>query len=86
MATARITSKGQVTIPKSVRERLGLRPGEEIDFVEQEGGFRIEKRVITSPFEKYRGYLKDLEGIDPDELVQEMRGPPRNVGAGRHVS
>ncbi len=75
MATARITSKGQVTIPKAVRDRLGLRPGEEIDFVEEHGGFRIEKRVVASPFEKYRGYLRELAGRDPDELVQEMRGP-----------
>ncbi|MDP2661382.1 MAG: AbrB/MazE/SpoVT family DNA-binding domain-containing protein [Dehalococcoidia bacterium] len=74
MVTAKITSKGQVTIPKVVRERLGLRPGIEIDFVEDRGGFRIEKRLAASPFGKYRGYLKDLAGRDPDELIEEKRG------------
>ena len=33
MSTATITSKGQTTIPKDVRERLGLKPGDRIHFV-----------------------------------------------------
>ena len=72
--STKLTSKGQVTIPKAVREHLGLRPGDEIEFVEQDGSFRVEKRVPVSPFEKYRGYLRHLAGQDPDELVEQMRG------------
>lgn len=71
---AKITRKGQVTIPKDVRERLGVRPGDEIEFVEDTMGFRIQKRVAVSPFKKYRGYLKGLAGRDPDELVESARG------------
>jgi antitoxin PrlF len=71
---ARITSRGQVTIPKDVRERLGLRPGDEIEFMEDRGGFRVQKRMTASPFQKYRGHLKHLAGHDPDELVEQMRG------------
>lgn len=75
MEQAKITTKGQVTIPKQVRDRLGLRTGDEIEFVEEEGGgYRVRKRVPASPFTKYRGYLKHLRGRDPDELVDEMRG------------
>jgi AbrB family looped-hinge helix DNA binding protein len=74
MAKTKITTKGQVTIPKSVRERMGLRPGDEIDFVEDEAGFRVQKRVLVSPFKKYRGYLNDLAGRNPDHLVEQMRG------------
>ncbi len=74
MPKAKITSKGQVTIPKDVRERLGLRPGDAIEFVEDRRGFRVQKRVAASPFKKYRGYLKHLAGRDPDELVEQMRG------------
>jgi len=70
----KVTSKGQVTIPKVVRDRLGVRPGDEIEFVEDQRGYRVEKIVPASSFRKYRGYLKDLAGQDPDKLVEEMRG------------
>lgn len=38
MSTATITSKGQVTIPASVRQRLGVNPGDRVEFVEMENG------------------------------------------------
>lgn len=74
MPKTKITSKGQVTIPKPVRERLGLRAGDEIEFIEDREGFRVQKRVTASRFGQYRGYLKGLAGRDPDKLVEEMRG------------
>ena len=70
MAKTRITTKGQVTIPKEVRERLGLRPGDELEFTEEDGAFRLRKRLSK----RYRGYLKEFAEWDPDELVQELRG------------
>lgn len=45
MAAATITSKGQITIPKSVREHLGVKPGDRVDFVVEESG-----RVVVEPF------------------------------------
>jgi AbrB family looped-hinge helix DNA binding protein len=74
MARTRITTKGQVTIPKEVRDRLGLRPGDELEFTEENGTFRLKKRLPPVPLRKYRGYLKHLAGRDVDELVREMRG------------
>ena len=74
MAKTKITSKGQVTIPKEVRDRLGLRPGDELEFVEEDGVFQLRKRLTTAPFKKYRGYLADLVDRDPDDLIQDMRG------------
>jgi AbrB family looped-hinge helix DNA binding protein len=71
---AKITSKGQITIPKAVRDQLGARTGDVLLFVPENGGFRIEKLVPEDPFEKYRGYFKDLEGIDIDELIDDWRG------------
>ena len=71
----KVTSRGQVTIPKSVRDALGLRPSDEIEFVKDTMGFRVQKRIDGSTFAKCRGYLKHLEGQDPDALVEEMRGP-----------
>jgi AbrB family looped-hinge helix DNA binding protein len=39
----RITSKGQVTIPKQLRESLGMLPGTEVEFVEDGGEIRVRK-------------------------------------------
>lgn len=74
MVSAKVTSKGQITIPKQVRDRLGLDPGDEVEFIEEDGAFRIRKERRESPYAKYRGYLKHLAGKDPDQLVEEMRG------------
>ncbi len=74
MVTATVTSKCQITIPKGVRERMGIQPGDQLEFVEEGGIYYIRKRVDESPFEKWRGYLKHLEGRDADEFVREMRG------------
>lgn len=42
MATATLTSKGQITIPSQVREALGLEMGDRLEFVEQgKGQFAI---------------------------------------------
>ena len=74
MPASKLTSKGQVTIPKVVRDRLGLRAGDEVDFVEENGVFTLRKRAGASSFLRYRGYLSHLAGKDPDGLVAEMRG------------
>jgi AbrB family looped-hinge helix DNA binding protein len=78
MSIAKITSKGQVTIPKSVRDRFNLRPGDEIEFVEEDAALRVVKHVSDSPFESWVGFLAHLAGRSSDELVEEMRGavPP----------
>jgi AbrB family looped-hinge helix DNA binding protein len=74
MATSTLTTKGQVTVPKAIRDRLGLRAGDRIKFVEEDGVFRLRKHLPVSPFGKYRGMPKDLAGRDPDELVGELCG------------
>jgi len=70
----RVTVKGQVTIPKGVREGLGLRPGDEVEFVADGGGYRLRKVMRSNPFTRYRGALRGRAGVDPDGLVRELRG------------
>jgi len=38
MATSTLTTKGQITIPQSVRKALGLQAGDKVDFVQEEPG------------------------------------------------
>jgi AbrB family looped-hinge helix DNA binding protein len=54
----RVTTKGQVTIPRNVREVLGISPETEIDFIEENGKFflvKTEMPVVTGKFKKFRG-------------------------------
>ena len=74
MITAKVTSKGQVTIPKEVREKLGVRPGEAVGFEERDGVLVITKAVTKSPFDKWVGRLAHLKGKRSDDLVKEARG------------
>jgi len=74
MILAKVTSKGQVTIPKKVRERLGVRPGEDVGFEEKGGVIVITKAMIESPFDKWVGKLTKLKGQRSDDLVKELRG------------
>jgi len=39
----RITTKGQVTIPKEIRDSLGMLPGTEVEFIEENGEARVRK-------------------------------------------
>lgn len=74
MVSAKVTSKGQITIPKHVRDRLGLDPGDEVEFIEEDGAFRIRKERRQSPYAKYRGSIKNWTGQDPEDLLRELRG------------
>lgn len=73
MITSKVTSRGQVTIPKQVRERLGVHPGDNVSFEERGGVLVISKVVTKSPFDKWMGRLEHLEGQRSDHLVREAR-------------
>ncbi len=55
----RVTTKGQVTIPQHIREKLGITPATEIDFVEEKGRFFLVKqktgKTPSRKFAKLRG-------------------------------
>ena len=62
MATAKITSKGQITLPKEIRTRLGIGLGDEVAFVEENGVYLL-KKVGTSLFGDYDRFLKNKKGL-----------------------
>lgn len=63
MSTSTLTSKGQTTIPKDVRERLNLHPGDRLEFVFDEDG-----RVLLLP-----------ASIDASVLTGILKAPTRLV-------
>lgn len=52
---AKITSKGQITIPREVRRRLGVQAGDRLQFEEDGKGVRVTAVRKESPFAKYMG-------------------------------
>jgi len=52
---ARITSKGQITIPREIRRLLGVRSGDALLFESDASGARVRPARRESPFAKYRG-------------------------------
>ncbi|HLV89165.1 MAG TPA: AbrB/MazE/SpoVT family DNA-binding domain-containing protein [Candidatus Sulfotelmatobacter sp.] len=71
-----VTSKGQVTIPQEIRNRLGLSTGDRVDFV-IEGDRTVIRpsRGDENPFEKYRGALGPFPGGEKGikKWVDDMR-------------
>lgn len=73
----RITSKGQVTIPREVREKLGLRPHTEVEFV-VEGNVAYVRKVEGPPrrgkrlVERMRG--RATVNMSTDEIMALTRG------------
>ena len=68
-----VSEKGQVTIPKRLRDRLGLRAGTVIDFDEEAGRLVGRKASSVDPLDALYGSL-DL-GKSTDEVMIELRGP-----------
>jgi AbrB family looped-hinge helix DNA binding protein len=72
---ATVTAKGQITIPKPVRDRLGVTPGSKVDFeMLKDGHIAIVKQgpKPKSRFEKLRGSAGP--GPTTEELMALLRG------------
>lgn len=63
MSTSTMTSKGQTTIPKDIRKRLNLQPGDRLDFIVEENG-----RVVVLP-----------ASVDASELAGILKPPTKPV-------
>ena len=60
MSTSKVTSKGQATIPADVRARLGIKPGDSVEFTVNDAGEMVVRRAPR---------LSDLTGmikVDPE--------------------
>lgn len=69
-----MSEKGQVTIPKSIRDRLGIEPGEILEFEEGEVEGRVvaHKVLARDPVDEVYGILRLEEGTDA--FIQRLRG------------
>jgi AbrB family looped-hinge helix DNA binding protein len=70
-----VSERGQITLPKSVRTSLGIRPGTVIDISIAEGKFIGVKKEAEDPFQKWRGRGKLPGGFSRvDEYLEAIRG------------
>ena len=75
MSTATLTSKGQITLPKEVREHFKLSEGDRIDFIIEDDG-KVRVVPITGSFRELLGMfhrpgMKALTVEEMDELIGE---------------
>lgn len=73
--TSTISSKGQITVPKAVRDKLGLRPGVRVEFELTPEGALLRKgaRRGVRAVDRVLGILK--RDASTDSLIDDMRGP-----------
>jgi antitoxin PrlF len=69
---SRVTERGQVTIPKRIRDRLGIRAGQVIEFEEDRGRVVLTKLAARDVTDALFGILS--AGQSTDELVDQLRG------------
>jgi antitoxin PrlF len=79
-ARATVSQKGQVVIPKALRDRLGIRPGQELEFSDQRGKLVVRKVTAQDPADRAYGVLRLRRGVD--ETIGELRGEADAVDHG----
>jgi antitoxin PrlF len=71
-----VSEKGQITIPKPLRVRLGIRTGQVLEVKEERGCLIMSKQARPNDaIDKLYGILK--LGRSTDEIMDELRGPDR---------
>ena len=74
----RISERGQITIPKHLRERFGMNRNVEVEISPTEQGLLIRKRTTAEhPVDRVYGILgRDAlgEGVSVDDYIEEIRG------------
>ena len=78
--TSTLTSKGQITIPKNIREKLSLEAGDKLEFLFQEDG-TLQLLPITSSITKLKGMLPKP---DTALTIEEMHQTIKEVAIDRH--
>jgi len=72
----RISSKGQVTVPKALRDRFGITPQPDLEFRVEGGKLVLAKLTPEAAVKAIRGIVKRLPvGSDVDDYLRGTRGP-----------
>lgn len=72
MSTATITSKGQVTIPASVRADLHVEPGDRLEFIKVKDGL-YEMMAATQDVQRLKGIIKSKRVVSIEEMNSAIK-------------
>jgi antitoxin PrlF len=72
-----LSEKGQITIPKAIREKLGLLPGSVLEFDAIKGQLVGRKKLSHDVFKKWRGRGKLPKGMTVDAYLKRTRDAHR---------
>ena|SRR5580658_3659544 len=74
---SRVTSRGRITVPEKIRERLGLRKGDRIEFVAEDRRTTVRRAVPKeNPFDKFIGAFPAFKSRkEIHAWIREMRDP-----------
>lgn len=70
---AKLTSKGQITVPRDIRRLLGIRAGDSLVFERDGTGARVRPLRFESPFAKYRGIGNPGIGSGRQAVIRWVR-------------
>ncbi len=70
---ATVAERGQITLPKAVRDALGLSKGTVLK-VELSGGTIILRKDVSDAISRARGRFKLPTGVSSDDIMRELRG------------
>ena len=69
-----VSEKGQITIPKALRDKLGIRPGTVLDFDDDRGRLVARKWSEEDVIRKWRGRGRLPGGLGVDAYLKRTRG------------
>ena len=73
--TVRVSKRGQITIPKTLREHFGLNHNVEVELVPTRKGLLLRKHSTGShPVDGLVGILKDFDWESTEDFIKDIRG------------
>jgi antitoxin PrlF len=72
---AKMTSKGQITVPAETRQLLGIKPGDKVAFEQRADGEIFVRKAEEFPFDRFRGMGTGVAELEEgkDAIIQYLR-------------
>ncbi|OLV17789.1 AbrB/MazE/SpoVT family DNA-binding domain-containing protein [Deinococcus marmoris] len=82
-----VTSKGQITLPKTVRDYLGIKPGSRLEFVLEDGSVSVRNSApAADPLQAWFGTMTLPEGQTATGWVRDLRDQNDGLSEGQPLS